>query len=481
MSIILDALHKIQENNNYVELSDSQMDNFDALEQSRKENKRQAIKTTGILALIFAIVFNIFLFRDNSPEQSAKVEAEIPHAIATPIDSSNQLNESLNELKTLEENKALNEKNNDLIESSSLLGLEIQESEPVLKEEIIEEFLVETEPPSTTESVPVTAEEIVVKDEIVPLLDEKNTIEEAIPAINLDPFPEWINEGTKEFQRGSFNNAMAKWKRGFKTLSSETQLYSIMINYKPELARNMLFQLVSKKLPAFTLTAAFRKKKAYYTLIMPQQNAMETSKAAILHHTDIKPFLLSKQEILNRIKQIPKPKITTKKKPKKIVKAKPVNITKLISNAEVHVRQGNYQQAIMLLKPHLKSHKNNWGLLFWLGSAQLGLGNLTQADNLFIQSQTINPNLPQVWTQRALIAQEVNDHTSALDHLFRAQDLAPKTPEIILNIAYSYEALGDKNGAVYAYKEFLGLTDNKKNYEDLRQSARIRINDLVYQ
>ena len=465
MSIILDALYKVQnKNHKYTEISQREMEQQAALNDART-NKTSKVKVAGIFAIIVAITFNVFLFND---EQDNYPPQLVTQDIPPPIDK-----DAVKTLAEVTDNEELVAPEDVPQETSDTEDLATTPAQLTTTEQQID---TSTNFEETTAETVDTSSDDLLPEEIDNEIPKNNSIiEEAIPHIVLDPVPEWITAGSIEFQKGSFQKAISDWTAGFKKTDPNTKFLSIMINYKEDLARDILYDLIHKNFPAFTLEAVFKHKKAYYTLVMPQQEAIETSKAAVKYHLDIDTFTLDKAEMLKRMHQ------PSRKAHKKRPTPRPVNIDEKISRAENYVMQGNYKSAIQTLKPQLKKFPDNWNLLFWLGSAQIGLHNFKQADVLLKRAQTINPNLPQLWTQRALIAQEQGDHVEALKHLFKAQDLAPNTPEIILNIAYSYEALGDKNGAAYSYKEFLRLTKDKPGYESLRQSAKIRLNDLVYQ
>ena len=500
MSIILDALHKVHDQSQYVELSTEESSHFEVLQESRKRRKDQKLKTIGIIMLVFTLAFGILLYINNDYENDKKTLNS--YETSSDIETSTPAPQDNVELSakqfTPQSEKIISEDKNTRPDSlptpaSSIQGAfaSVPAAVPDTKQ-INEQSIPVTESATKTIDEPVIDKkpDTTVKEQDIPIASTTesaltttptipaNTVAEAIPHIVLNPVPAWITHGADEFKHGNFYGALKLWHKGFNTLDNDTKLYSVMINYQVGFTRDILFDMIKKNLPCFTLQASLKGRRAYYVMVLPQQNAMETSKAAIKYNTKIDPFALSKQEMLRRIAYL---KHITKRKIKVHRHIKPLNIDNIVDQAERDVRSGNYHQAVKLLKPRLKRFHQNWGLLFWLGSAQLGLGNLAQADQLFIDSQKINPNLPQVWTQRALIAQEQNNNNKALDFLFKARDLAPGTPKIILNIAYSYEALNDKNGAVYAYREFLNLTQDQPEYEALRQKARQRINDLVYQ
>ena len=83
--------------------------------------------------------------------------------------------------------------------------------------------------------------------------------------------------------------------------------------------------------------------------------------------------------------------------------------------------------------------------------------------------------VPQLWVQRALVSQQRGRFGEALDALRQAELLAPKLPEVQLNLAYSLEALGDGQAAVTHYRTFLTLTEGKRAYHATRKKVLDRI------
>ncbi|MDX1813126.1 MAG: hypothetical protein R3240_14315, partial [Gammaproteobacteria bacterium] len=83
MSIILDALYKVQnKNHKYTEISQREMEQQAALNDART-NKTSKVKVAGIFAIIVAITFNVFLFND---EQDNYPPQLVTQDIPPPID-----------------------------------------------------------------------------------------------------------------------------------------------------------------------------------------------------------------------------------------------------------------------------------------------------------------------------------------------------------------------------------------------------------
>ncbi len=107
---------------------------------------------------------------------------------------------------------------------------------------------------------------------------------------------------------------------------------------------------------------------------------------------------------------------------------------------------------------------DRWESWFWLGTAQLAQGQLDEADAALERASKLNPKVSQVWVQRAVVAQERGDHAAAVRLLIEARNLSPRSPQIYLNLGYSYDALGSTAEAEKNYQNFLALTDGDAAY-----------------
>ena len=71
--------------------------------------------------------------------------------------------------------------------------------------------------------------------------------------------------------------------------------------------------------------------------------------------------------------------------------------------------------------------------------------------------------VPQLWVQRALVSQQQGRFGEALDALRQAELLAPKLPEVHLNLAYALEVEGNRLVALKHYRTFLTLTEGQQS------------------
>jgi len=344
-------------------------------------------------------------------------------------------------------------------------------TESVIEETIAEETPIEqtvaTDPVDTLPITPV----------------EPEIIEEPIPYSS----PKWVLEGIRLLRNDKLDDAVKVWNKGFLALNPEEPIISIMINRIASNTADALQKLHNKNIDAFTVQGIFKRKAAYFTLVLKSDLSTEAMLNQIEHAADVKPMETTPRLVQKRVvqwrnfiaKQTPKIKKPVKVVRKKITLPK-LSRTKRLQLAQEAVIDGNYKQAIQKLRPILFNHKANWEVFFWIGSAKLGLGQFNEADDYFNKALELNSDMPQVWTQRAIIAQERNNHIAALKFLHKAQKLAPTAPEIVLNIAYSNDALGDRNGAVFAYREYLSLTQDNTSYTQQRQAVSSRLSELGF-
>jgi len=120
----------------------------------------------------------------------------------------------------------------------------------------------------------------------------------------------------------------------------------------------------------------------------------------------------------------------------------------------------------------------HWEPWFWLGTAQLGLGQWDNARASLVEGRARDATVPQHWVQRALVSEQQGRVGEALDALRQAELLAPKLPEVHLNLAYALEVEGNRFLAVKHYRMFLTLTEGKKAYHLTRRKVLDRISRL---
>ena len=149
-----------------------------------------------------------------------------------------------------------------------------------------------------------------------------------------------------------------------------------------------------------------------------------------------------------------------------------------LARAQSFIKQRQYAQAINILKPLFAKPPERWEPWFWLGTAQLGAGQLEKARASLVDGLARDATVPQLWVQRALVSQQRGRFGEALDALRQAELLAPELPEVQLNLAYTLEVTGDRLMAGKHYRMFLTLTEGKKAYHATRKKVLDRISRL---
>jgi len=116
-----------------------------------------------------------------------------------------------------------------------------------------------------------------------------------------------------------------------------------------------------------------------------------------------------------------------------------------------------------------------WEPWFWLGTAQLALGQMDAADSALEHAGRLDPAVARVWIQRGVVAQERGDHAAALKMLNQARTLSPKSAQIYLDLGYSYDALKLAIEAENNYRLFLSLTEGNDSYAAQRNHVIKRL------
>ena len=118
------------------------------------------------------------------------------------------------------------------------------------------------------------------------------------------------------------------------------------------------------------------------------------------------------------------------------------------------IQSGEYEDAVALLSPLFHDPPVQWQPWFWMGTALLGQGDAEQADQFFLSGLARNDKIPQLWIQRALVAQQRGDYQLAIHELRQAESLEAGLPHIHLNMGYAYEQLGNDRLANQYYGNF---------------------------
>ncbi len=137
-----------------------------------------------------------------------------------------------------------------------------------------------------------------------------------------------------------------------------------------------------------------------------------------------------------------------------------------------------YAQALAVLSPLFVKPPKTWEPWFWVGTAQLGLGQWEEAQQSFVEGLIRDATVPQLWVHRALVSQQQGRFGDALDALRQAELLDSRLPEVQLNLAYSLDARGETRVAMEHYRTFLALTRGTIAYDGTRNKVRDRLIQL---
>ncbi len=149
--------------------------------------------------------------------------------------------------------------------------------------------------------------------------------------------------------------------------------------------------------------------------------------------------------------------------------------TNLLHQSQHFIRIGKYNEAVTLLSPLFHDPPNNWQPWFWMGTALLGKGEIDQADQYLLSGLARNDKIPQLWIQRALVAQQRGDYQVAIHELRQAESLEANLPHIPLNMGYAYERLGNNRLANQYYGKFLELSEDNPKFFSIRKKLFARL------
>jgi Flp pilus assembly protein TadD len=146
-----------------------------------------------------------------------------------------------------------------------------------------------------------------------------------------------------------------------------------------------------------------------------------------------------------------------------------------LGHAQQLIRSGEYEDAVALLSPLFHDPPVKWQPWFWMGTALLGKGDIEQADQFFLSGLARNDKVPQLWIQRALVAQQRGDYQLAIHELRQAESLEADVPQIHLNMGYAYEQLGNDRMANQYYGKFLKLSEGNPTFFATRKKLFARL------
>ncbi|WNM61442.1 tetratricopeptide repeat protein [Candidatus Nitrospira neomarina] len=151
----------------------------------------------------------------------------------------------------------------------------------------------------------------------------------------------------------------------------------------------------------------------------------------------------------------------------------------LLHRARELIQNGEYKEAHAMLSPLFHDPPVTWEPWFWMGTAYLGAGQLEQADQYFLSGLARNDKVPQLWIQRALVAEQQGSFQLAVHELRQAEALQPELPHIHLNMGYAYERMGNNRLANQYFGRFLQLTEGQPEFFSTRKKLFARLSSLT--
>ncbi len=150
-----------------------------------------------------------------------------------------------------------------------------------------------------------------------------------------------------------------------------------------------------------------------------------------------------------------------------------------LHHAQELIQTGKYEEAQAMLVPLFHDPPVTWEPWFWMGTAYLGAGQLEQADQYFLSGLARNDKVPQLWIQRALVAQQQESYQLAVHELRQAEALQPDLPHIHLNMGYAYERMGNNRLANQYFGRFLQLTEGQPEFFSIRKKLFARLTSMT--
>lgn len=356
-----------------------------------------------------------------------------------------------------------------------------------------------------------------------------------ITASHSEEVPGWLTGGQRQLRDGDVPGAIETWESGLEQLDSQRLLLVLGAYYSNTYALLNVNQYASRY-PIFMVRGVVNERPGYYLLALPseaeyervrEQLAMELGSTHLLGNhvervvsrmhaalrllaaTAAQPVAVAQTPTpvsanvavhsQDQQSQVSDEGVASKAEPRRVSqleRAQPVAqparasapvVPRSTPDAEqratlgraIHlVQAGDYSAGGELLQGLLVAGFDGWEAWFWLGTAYLGNGELVEADHALSEALRRDPAQAQLWVQRAIIAQERGDHARALGWLREARNLSPQAPDVHLNIGYSAEAMGLRDEAAKAYRDFLRFTEGRESFASQRNWVTRRLANL---
>jgi tetratricopeptide (TPR) repeat protein len=142
---------------------------------------------------------------------------------------------------------------------------------------------------------------------------------------------------------------------------------------------------------------------------------------------------------------------------------------------EKSLARGEHQEAWDAVVKLEKYIGRNWRTQYLAGVSLMGLARWDQATTALAKAQELNPGHTLVALYHSLALQERGEHAKAIQVLLKALDTQPQSPELWLNQAHSYQALGQKTEASKAYSRFMELSVQRPDLAEQRAWVNSRL------
>lgn len=333
--------------------------------------------------------------------------------------------------------------------------------------------------------------------------------------------PRWIADGLSQLRAGDTAAALQIWENGLEQLDKQ-RLVVVLGAYFNDTFALLNADKYGSRYPIFMVRGVVNERPGYYLLALPGETEYEAVREQLAwefdsphlrgnHAERILARLVAARELLaaasvtttetqarvsgeaaperetkspatgdarvakqreehpaprvERAQSAPQPAVSATAAPRS---SPDVEQRATLGRAIHLVQAADYAAGRDLLQGVIAGGFDGWEAWFWLGTAYLGTGDLVAADHALSEALRRDPAQPQLWIQRAIIAQERGDHAQALGWLREARNLSPQAPEVHLNIGYSAEAMGLREEAVKAYRDFLRFTEGRESFASQR-------------
>ncbi len=372
--------------------------------------------------------------------------------------------------------------------------------EPVPTEEPVAE-----EPPVMEEPAgePRVEETVAETDEMTPAIPPAEPRETPFAPEETAP-PEtggdFVADGWRALTKGDPRAALALWEKGIQE-SPDRRLAFVVSVYTLRVAALKKAREVGAERYALVVKGTYQNKPAYYLLVYPPDGQLFEVQKEVIDRLKLKALKgnrlidLRRKIGLGSTSTAPSPPVETKPTPAPTPAPTPTPVPRSVEKKTVErqlagrpaeeidaasrlVQGGRYEEAVTLLEPLFATPPKEWEAYLVMGTAHLGAGRLDLAENYFNRGIARDARQAKLWIQLALVAQQKKENLAALQRLNHARQLAPESPDVWLNIGYSNDVLGDRDGAVRAYRNFLAFSEGKADYLKMRMRVIERLGAL---